>query len=127
MQLKTVAAAAVLGVAALSWSSPPANAATCVRHSVFNDVGGHRTLIRSETRCGAPRVVHRAPRTVRTTRTVTDDYYVTTARPYTTVRRDYYYSEPVTRYSEPVTRTFDEEIYSGSSMPASRPFWWGGY
>jgi hypothetical protein len=121
MQAKAIAVAAVLGVAALGWSSAPANAATCVRNSIFNDVGGHRTLIRSETRCGvAPRVVHRAPRTVRTTRTVIDDDYVTTSRPYTTVRRDYYYSEPV-------TRTFDEEIYSGSSMPAPRPFWWGGY
>ena len=121
MQAKAIAAATALGLAAFSWSSPSADAATCVRNSVFNDVGGHRTLIRSETRCGvAPRFVHRAPPTVRTTRTVTDDYYVTTSRPYTTVRRDY-------EYSEPVMRTFDEEIYSGSSMPAPRPFWWGGY
>jgi len=119
MQAKTIAAAA-FGVAVLGWSLAPANAATCVRHSVFDQVGGHRTLISSETKCGvAPRVVHRAPRTVRTTRTVTDDYYVTTSRPYTTVRREY--------YSVPVTSEFDEEIYSGSSMPAPRSFWWGGY
>ena len=118
MQAKTIAAA--FGLAVLGWSLAPANAATCVRHSVFDQAGGHRTLISSETRCGvAPRVVHRAPRTVRTTRTVTDDYYVTTSRPYTTVRREY--------YSVPVTSEFDEEIYSGSSMPAPRSFWWGGY
>ena len=111
MQARTIAAATALGIAALGWSLAPADAATCVRHSVFNDVGGHHTLIRSETRCGvAPRYVHRVPRTVRTTRTVTDDYYVT-SRPYTTtVRRDY--------YSVPMTSEFDEEVYYGSSYPA---------
>src|SRR5690348_3349095 len=110
MQVKTIAAAA-FGVAVLGWSLAPANAATCVRHSVFDQVGGHRTLISSETRCGvAPRYVHRAPRTVRTTRTVTDDYYVTTSRPYTTTVTRNYYSVPA--------REWDEEIYYGSSYPA---------
>src|SRR5207244_4742379 len=62
MQAKAIAAATALGLAAFSWSSPSADAATCVRNSVFNDVGGHRTLIKSETRCGvAPRFVLRAP------------------------------------------------------------------
>jgi hypothetical protein len=109
MQAKAIAVAAVLGVAALSWSSPAANAATCVRNSVFDDVGGHRTLIRSDTRCAiAPRYVHRVPRrTVTTTRTVIRDDYITTSRPYTTtVTRDY--------YSVPV-REWDEDIYYGSS------------
>jgi hypothetical protein len=117
MQAQAITIAAVLGVAALSWSSPPANAATCVRHSVFNDVGGHRTLISSETRCGvAPRFVQRAPRQVtRTTRTVVTDEYV----PYTTtVTRDY--------YSAPV-RGWEEDNYYGSSYPWPGPRYEMGY
>jgi hypothetical protein len=117
MQAKVVGVAAILGIAALGWSSPSANANTCVRNSVFNDVGGHRTLIRSETRCGAaPRVVHRAPRqTTRTTRTVVTDEYV----PYTTtVTRDY--------YSAPV-REWEDDVYYGSSYPWPRPYYEMGY
>jgi len=107
MQAKGITVAAVLGIAALSWSSPPADAATCVRNSVFNDVGGHRTLIRSETRCGvAPRFVQRAPRQVtRTTRTVVTDEYV----PYTmTVTRE--------RVAPMISERYDEIGY-GSSYP----------
>ena len=107
MQAKGIAVAAVLVIAALSWSSPPADAATCVRNSVFNDVGGHRTLIRSETRCGvAPRFVQRAPRQVtRTTRTVVTDEYV----PYTTtVTRE--------RVAPMISERYDEIGY-GSSYP----------
>jgi hypothetical protein len=44
-----------------------------------------------------------------TTRTITNDYYVT-ERPYTTtVTRDY--------YAAPVTRAWNEDIYYGSSYP----------
>jgi hypothetical protein len=118
MQAKAIAVAAVLGVAALSWSSPPANAATCVRHSVFNDAGGHRTLIRSETRCGvAPRYVQRAPRQVTrtTTRTVVTDEYV----PYTTtiVRA---------RVAPMISERYDEIGY-GASYPWPRPRYEIGY
>jgi hypothetical protein len=108
MLAKAIAAAA-LGVAALNWSAPPASAATCVRNSVYNDVGGHRTLIRSETRCGvSPRYVPRAPRQVSrtTTRTVITDEYV----PYTTttVTRE--------RVAPMIPERYDEIGY-GSSYP----------
>jgi hypothetical protein len=113
MQAKAIAVAAVLGITALSVSSPPADAATCYRNAVYNDVAGHRTLIREETRCVAgQRSAYRAPRVVRsTTRTVVRDEYVTTSRPYTTsVIRDEYYAVPV-------TRDWDEEVGYGSSYP----------
>jgi hypothetical protein len=113
MQAKAIAVAAVLGTVALSWSSPPANAATCVRNSVFNDVGGHRTLIRSDTRCGvAPRLVQRAPRQVtRTTRTVVTDEYV----PYTTtVTRE--------RVVPMISERYDQIGY-GSSYPDWMPYY----
>ena len=118
MQTKAIAvAAAAVGLMALSWPTSPANAATCVRNSVFNDVGGHRTLIRSETRCGvAPRFVHRAPHQVtRTTRTVVTDEYV----PYTTT---------VTheRVVPMITERYDEIGY-GSSYPWPRLHYEMGY
>ena len=115
--MKAVAlAAAAVGVVALSSWSPPANAATCFRE-VVNGPSGHRELVRGcYTR---ERVARRVPRRTVTTRTVTTDYY-TVERPYTTtVTRDY--------VSEPVRRIYDEDVYYGSSMPESRPYWWGGY
>jgi hypothetical protein len=115
--MKAIAiAAAALGVAALSSWSPPANAATCFREIVAGP-SGHREMVRGcYTR---ERIATRAPRRTVTTRTVTTDYNTTERRYTPTVTREY--------YVEPVTRTFDEEIYSGSSMPGPRPYWWGGY
>ena len=118
MQAKAIAVAAVLGVAGLSWSSVPANAATCVKHSVYNDVGGHRALIRSDTRCGVGlRHARRAPRQVTrtTTRTVVTDEYVPNT---TTVTRGY--------YTAPV-RGWDEDVYYGSSYPWPRLRYEMGY
>lgn len=107
MQAKTIAVAAALGAAALSWSQPPANAAECFRETVTGPAGSQE-LVRGCT--ARERLATRAPRqtVTTTTRTVTRDYYVT-SRPYTTtVTRDYYYTVPV-------TRDWDEDLYYGSS------------
>jgi hypothetical protein len=116
MQAKAISVAAALGLAAGGWSSPSADAATCYRNAVYNDVAGHRTLIREETRCVAGRRYAYRPPVVRsTTRTVVRDEYVTTSRPYTTnVIRDEYYAVPV-------TRDWDQEIGYGSSYPEPMP------
>jgi len=118
MQAKAIAIAAVLGVARLSWSPAPANAATCVKHSVYNDVGGHRALIRSDTRCGVGlRHARRAPRQVTrtTTRTVVTDEYV----PYTTtIVRE--------RVAPMISERYDEIGY-GASYPWPRPRYEMGY
>jgi hypothetical protein len=111
MQARAISVAAVLGIAALGWSSPSADAATCYRNAVYNDVAGHRTLIREETRCVAGhRYAYRPPMVRSTTRTVVRDEYITTSRPYT-VMRDEYYSVPATRDS------WDDEVGYGSSYP----------
>ena len=107
--MKAVAiAAAALGVAALGWSPSPAGAATCFREVVTGPAGQHELVRRCMVR---ERLASRMPRrtVTTTTRTVTNDYYVT-ERPYTTtITRSY--------YSEPVARIYDEDVYYGSSYP----------
>ena len=114
MQRQAIAAAAVLGAAALGWSALPANAAECFRETIARPGGFHEIVQRCETR----RIVPPAPRTVtRTTRTVTRDYYVTEPS-YTTVTRDYYYTRPA-------PRVWDEDVYYGSSVAAPYYYDWG--
>jgi hypothetical protein len=108
MLMKAVAIAAVaLEIAAFSGLAP-AGAATCFREVVTGPTGHHELVRGCMVR---ERLASRAPRrtVTTTTRTITNDYYVT-ERPYTTtVTRDY--------YAAPVTRTWDEDLYYGSSYP----------
>jgi hypothetical protein len=99
MKAKAIAVAAVLGVAALGLSSPPANAAGCLKGALLGGVAGHfagqHGLLGASAGCLIGR--HYANRSAsqqmgRTqTKTVTTDKYETI--PYTTTAR----REPVTR------------------------------
>jgi hypothetical protein len=114
MRTKAIAVAAVLGVAALSSWSPPANAAGCLKGALIGGLAGHfagHGILGAGAGCLVGRhYANRAPRTQMTqsqTRTVTRDYDTTLNR---TVTRDAS-TVPVMR------RQQSEEIGHGSSNP----------
>jgi hypothetical protein len=108
--------AAALGLAALSWPTAPADAATCFRETVTGPAG-HHTWTRGCT-VARHHAMHASRRMVRTTtRVVTTDDYATT--PVYRTRTHRYYSVLVPRQE---TLAYGSSSYypaSGSSYQSS--------
>ena len=116
MKAKAIAITAAIGITALGWMSPPANAAGCLKGALIGGLAGHfagHGVLGAGAGCLVGR--HYANRsagqhmTQTQTRTVTRQYDTTT-KPYTTT---------VTRnaYVVPMRRQQSEEIGYGSSYP----------
>jgi hypothetical protein len=117
MQVKAIAIAAALGVSALGFLSPSANAAGCLKGAIIGGLAGHfagHGILGAGAGCLVGRhYANRTPRTPMTQtqrKTVTRDYDTIVNRPYSrTVTRD--------AYSVPMYRQQSEEIGYGSSSP----------